>query len=63
MYFQGGLGMAVALLYLYDEHDDCEVPLMGWTKQFQHQIYYGHVVALNKITVSLLATTHLQQLQ
>lgn len=63
MYFQGDLGTAAALLYLYDEHDDCEVPLMGRTKQFQHQVYYGHVVALNEITVSLLATTHLQQLQ
>lgn len=50
-------------LYLYDEHDDCEGPLMGGTKQFQSQIYYGHIVALNKIIISLLALSHLLQLQ
>lgn len=51
-----------ALLYLYDEHDDCEIPLMDGTKKFQNQIYQGHIVALNEIIISLLASSHLEQL-
>lgn len=35
---------------------------MDGTEHFQHQIYYGHVVALNKIIISFLASPYLQKL-
>lgn len=64
IYFQAVWIQQSALqLYLYDEHDDCEVSLMGRTKQFQSQVYYSHIVALNKVIISLLALSHLLQLQ
>lgn len=62
-YYSSMSATAGALFYLDDEHDDCERSLMGGAAQFQHQVYYGHVVALNKFIISLLVSPHFQQLQ
>lgn len=49
--------------HLYQEHDDSEVPLLCGAEHFQHQINYGHVVALNQIIIALLASLHLLKFQ
>lgn len=36
---------------------------MDGAEHFQDQINYGHVVALNKIIISLLASSHLLKFQ